>query len=60
MIAVAIILIRFIMNDTIQTAEDVERYLQLSTLGTIPLLQTDKRRKNVRKNIKGDKKLWKM
>ena len=45
MIAVAIILIRFIMNDTIQTAEDVERYLQLSTLGTIPLLQTDKKKK---------------
>lgn len=42
-------LIRFIMNDTIQTAEDVERYLQLSTLGTIPLLQTDKKKKNVRK-----------
>ena len=37
MIAVAIILIRFIMN--------VERYLQLSTLGTIPLLQTDKKKK---------------
>jgi len=33
------------MNDTIQTAEDVERYLQLSTLGTIPLLQTDKKKK---------------
>ena len=53
MIAVAIILIRFIMNDTIQTAEDVERYLQLS-------YRRIKRRKNVRKNIKGDKKLWKM
>lgn len=52
MIAVAIILIRFIMNDTIQTAEDVERYLQLSTLGTIPLLQTDKKKKKRAKKHK--------
>ena len=49
---VAIILIRFIMNDTIQTAEDVERYLQLSTLGTIPLLQTDKKKKKRAKKHK--------
>lgn len=52
MIAVAIILIRFIMNDTIQTAEDVERYLQLSTLGTILLLQTDKKKKKRAKKHK--------
>lgn len=36
-LAAAVIVIRFILNDTIQTAEDVERYLELSTLGTIPL-----------------------
>ena len=52
LIAVAIILIRFIMNDPIQTAEDVERYLQLSTLGTIPLLQTDKKKKKRAKKHK--------
>ena len=57
MIAVAIILIRFIMisylsNDTIKTQEDVERYLQLSTLGTIPLLQTDKKKKKRAKKHK--------
>ena len=46
------IVIRFIMNDTIQTAEDVERYLQLSTLGTIPLLQTDKKKKKRAKKHK--------
>lgn len=40
------------MNDTIQTAEDVERYLQLSTLGTIPLLQTDKKKKKRAKKHK--------
>ena len=66
MIAVAIILIRFIMNDTIQTAEDVlelarqctldswsrDKRVQLSTLGTIPLLQTDKKKKKRAKKHK--------
>lgn len=36
-LSAAVIVIRCILNDTIQTAEDVERYLGLSTLGTIPL-----------------------
>lgn len=36
-LAAAIILIRHLTNDTIKTADDVERYLQLSILGTIPL-----------------------
>lgn len=54
MIAVAIVLIRHLMNDTIQTAEDVEKYLQLSTLGTIPLQQNDK--KNKKKRVKNYKR----
>ena len=36
-IAVAVILVQYLTNDTIKTSEDVERYLQLSTLGMIPL-----------------------
>lgn len=36
-LAIAVILILHITNDTIKTAEDVERYLGISTLGTIPL-----------------------
>lgn len=39
LIAVAAILISYLMNDTIQTSEDVERYLSLSTLGQIPLVE---------------------
>lgn len=35
-IAVAIIAIVFLMNDKIKNSEDVETYLQLSTLGSIP------------------------
>lgn len=38
-IAVAAILISYLMNDTIRTSDDVERYLNLSTLGTIPLAE---------------------
>lgn len=35
-VAVAIIAVCFLMNDKIKTSEDVETYLQLSTLGSIP------------------------
>lgn len=39
--AAAVILITYLMNDTIKTSEDVERYLGLSTLGMIPILEGD-------------------
>ncbi len=52
-LAVAIILIAHISNDTIKTSEDVERYLGLSTLGTIPLNKNDvKSKKKKIKNYK--------
>ena len=47
-IAVAAILISYLMNDTIRTPDDVERYLHLSTLGTIPLAEGEV--KNKKKN----------
>lgn len=34
---IAIIIIRYLMNDTIQTEEDVRKYLNLHTLAAIPL-----------------------
>lgn len=53
-LAISIILVRHISNDTIKTSEDVERYLQLSTLGTIPLNKKEAKSKKKRlKNIKG-------
>lgn len=36
-LAIAVILILHITNDTIKTSEDVEKYLGMSTLGIIPL-----------------------
>lgn len=44
-IAMAIIFIRFMMNDTIRRPEDVERYLGVSVLGSIPMMETDKKEK---------------
>lgn len=40
-LAVLIILIVYFLNDTIKTPEDVERYLGLSVLGTIPIQDDD-------------------
>uniref|UniRef100_UPI004056B9EE YveK family protein n=1 Tax=Acetatifactor sp. TaxID=1872090 RepID=UPI004056B9EE len=47
-----VLIIRFLMDDTIKTSEDVERYLGLSTLAMIPIMETEesgKRRKKYRK-----------
>ena len=37
LLAVVYVLVRFFMNDTIKTPDDVEKYLELSNLGTIPV-----------------------
>lgn len=44
-LAVAIILVFYFLNDTIKTPEDVERYLSLSVLGAIPLMDSEKKSK---------------
>lgn len=43
-IAVAFLLIQYLTNDTIKTSEDVERYLGLGVLGTIPVAQNEKKK----------------
>lgn len=47
-LAMAIIYIRFMMNDTLKRPEDVERYLGVSVLGSIPIIENDKKRKKRR------------
>ena len=43
----AILIIQYLLDDTIKSAEDVERYLGLSTLAMIPIAeQSDKHKKN--------------
>lgn len=51
-IAVAVIIIRFMLDDTIKAQEDVEKYLGLSVLGLIPELETadNKKKKKKKKN----------
>lgn len=49
-LAAAVVLVRFLLDDTIKSSEDIEKYLHLSTLGLIPLGQSeydgqDKKRK---------------
>lgn len=55
-LSAGIILLLHFTNDTIKTSEDVEKYLGLSTLGTIPLYKTDdptvkktKKKKSIKK-----------
>ncbi len=54
-LSAGIVIMMYLMNDTIKSAEDVEKYLGLSTLGSIPTLRTEKRsRRN--KKVKKTKK----
>lgn len=49
-LACAFILILFLLDDTIKSSEDVEKYLGLSTLATIPVIaEDDSRKKKQRK-----------
>lgn len=38
-VAIAIILIQYLMDDTLKSSEDVEKYLGLSTLALIPIME---------------------
>ena len=49
-IAVAIIIIKFLLDDTIKTPDDVEKYIGISVLGSIPLSETEAKKKKKRKS----------
>ena len=56
-LAAAIFVVRYLMDDTIKDSDDIEKYLGLSTLGMIPVVdnkvtQYRKRKKN-KKDTKG-------
>lgn len=44
-LAAAIVIFRYLLDDSIHTPEDVERYLEFSILGTIPLSEGEKGKK---------------
>lgn len=49
-ISAGIILLMYLMNDTVKTSEDVERYLELSVLGSIPMSEAEYKRGKRRKH----------
>lgn len=51
-IAVAVIVIRYLLDDTIKTPDDVEKYIGLSVLGSIPLSEAEARKKKKKKKSK--------
>ena len=54
-LAAAFVVIRYLLDDTIHTPEDVEKYLELSVLGTLPLMEGEKSSKKTGKR-KGGKR----
>lgn len=51
-----LIILQVVLNDTIQTEEDVERYLQLSVLASVPEQEEDRSSKQTKNKKKGKKK----
>ena len=51
-ICVAFLLIKYLADDTIRVSEDVEKYLELSTLGLIPIMEGDSEKSKKRKKRK--------
>ena len=53
-LAAAVIVVLFLLDDTIKSPDDVEKYLGLSTLGTIPLenISDEKNGKAAKRNNK--------
>lgn len=62
LIAAAVVVVRFLMNDTIRSAEDIERYLGISTLALIPLSdelndgENSKKKKKKKKHVSSNDK----
>ena len=54
-VAAGVVIVRYLMNDTIQTPEDIEAYLGLSTLGSIPVAEDPTAARKRRKRKKATK-----
>ena len=51
LLGIAIVVLRYMLDDTIKTAEDVEKYLGLSTLGNIPTEEVKSRKKRKKQKL---------
>lgn len=49
-----VLIIRFLVDDTIKTSDDVEKYLGLSTLAMIPIMESEESSKRKRRHHKAD------
>ena len=56
LLAAAFVIIRFLLNDTIRSSEDIERYLGISTLALIPIEEDLNDKQNHKKKKKKKKK----
>lgn len=55
-LAAAVVLVLYMMDDTVKSSEDIEKYLGLNTLTAIPLREDEKKtRKKIKKPMKGGK-----
>jgi len=54
-IVCAILIIQYLLDDTIKTSEDVERYLGLSTLASIPIIETEADKSKKKRKKKGSR-----
>lgn len=54
-LAVAVVLVLYLLDDTIKSSEDIEKYLHLSTLGLIPIIETEEESKKKRSTTKRNK-----
>ena len=55
-LALVVCVVLYLMNDKVTTAEDVERYLGLSVLASMPLEEEEVRRKKARKKLEKKKR----
>ena len=55
-LALIVCVVLYLMNDKVTTAEDVERYLGLSVLASMPLEEEEVRRKKARKKLEKKKR----
>lgn len=44
-LAIAVVVVLYLLDDTIKSSEDIEKYLKLSTLGMIPIIETEEERR---------------
>lgn len=59
LLAAAIVIIRHVLDDTIQSSEDIERYLGLNTLGILPIEENALKEEQCEEMAKQAAKKWK-